>query len=365
MKYCESATRVRARLIRHRTAPPALCITLVMACVAAPPAFAKTPPTPRALVKIVQIQARTITRRLRAYGTTEADPDRQASISIPIQGIVGRVSVRLGEIVPAGAPLLEVDTAPNASAAFEQARVALRFAKRAAQRTNDLYKKGFATKTQNDTAERDLANAQAQYDAQNRLGAGASRSVLKAPFTGIVNRLSVAAGDRVAADTLALSIVPRDAIVVPLGVEPEDAPHIKRGQRVEVRSIFANPSVPVAGEISAVQGIVDPTTGLIDVLVHLEPADAGALMIGTRVEGQIVISQQKMLAVPRSALLTSGGRAYVYAVRNDRARRVFVKLGPKDRRWVGITSGLEPGEHIVTLGNYELSDGAPVRVASK
>ena len=340
-------------------------LAVLVALAGSPSAMAKAEAKSSVLVKIVRVQERTISERLRAYGTTQADPDRQASISIPLQGIVGQVSVRLGEIVPAGSPLLEVDTAPNASAAFEQARVALKFAKSAAKRTSDLFKKGFATQTQYDTAERDVANAQSQYDAQQSLGAGVSRTVLKAPFTGIVDRLSVAAGDRVAADTLALSLVPRDAMVVPLGVEPEDAPHIKRGQRVEVRSIFANPSIPVAGEISAVQAIVDPTTGLIDVLVHLEPVDAGALMIGTRVEGQIVVSQKKIPAVPRSAVLRDAGQSYVYLVRDGRAHRVNVQVGPSDANYVGVKRGLAVGDQVVALGNYELSDGASVRVAAK
>ena len=238
----------------------AAAIILSIFPVIGPAAKARAQPTPEpsVLVTVTTVEKRLVRATLRAYGTTQADTDRQASIVIPRQGIVGKVSARLGEIVPAGAALVEVDTAPAASVAYEQAHAALKLAQFEAQRIRDLWNKGLTTHDRYVAVERDLSDAEAKFAAQRQLGTGESRHVLRAPFTGIVNRLAMAAGDRVAADTPALSIVPRDAIVVPLGIEPEDAPKLRPMMKVEIRSVFASSTQSqIPGEIASVQGIVN------------------------------------------------------------------------------------------------------------
>lgn len=325
---------------------------------------AQPTPEPSVLVTVTTVEKRLVRATLRAYGTTQADTDRQASIVIPRQGIVGKVSARLGEIVPAGAALVEVDTAPAASVAYEQAHAALKLARFEAQRIGDLWNKGLTTHDRYAAAQRDLSDAEAKFAAQRQLGTGESRQVLRAPFTGIVNRLAVAAGDRVAADTPALSIVPRDAIVVPLGIEPEDAPKLRPMMKVEIRSVFASSThSQILGEIASVQGIVNPITGLVDALARIKALDAGGLLIGTRVEGTVILSEQEMVSIPRSAVLNDAGQDYLFVVRGGRAHRVNIKTGHKDGEFIGVMDGVAAGEQVVSRGNYELTDGMAVRIA--
>ena len=63
---------------------------------------------------------------------------------------------------------------------------------------------------------------------------------------------------------------------------------------------------------------------------------------------------------PRSALC----RRYVYIVKNKVAHRIDVASLADDGSWIAVKGDLKAGMEVVTLGNYELSDGMQIREAS-
>lgn len=72
--------------------------------------------------------------------------------------------------------------------------------------------------------------------------------------------------------------------------------------------------------------------------------------------------QENAVVVPESAVLLGQQGAYVYVT--DREGRVAVRLIKVDRTVSGlsvITSGLVPGEEIVTDGQLRLKPGALVK----
>jgi membrane fusion protein (multidrug efflux system) len=52
---------------------------------------------------------------------------------------------------------------------------------------------------------------------------------------------------------------------------------------------------------------------------------------------------------------------YVFRVVDGKGQRIVVTTGVESDQWIEITSGLNPDESVVTVGNYELKDGMPVR----
>jgi multidrug efflux pump subunit AcrA (membrane-fusion protein) len=67
--------------------------------------------------------------------------------------------------------------------------------------------------------------------------------------------------------------------------------------------------------------------------------------------------------IPRNSLINTYGSWIVFTVSPEgRAQRREVTLGLESEETVEITSGLEPGEPVVTAGQNFLNDGDPVRV---
>jgi RND family efflux transporter MFP subunit len=309
---------------------------------------------PSARVRLTAVNMQSLKETATAYGHVQPDPDRVSGVTIPRAGLIGQLWVRTGQRVSAGQQLLELVTAPKSRMEYQQAQAAVEFARSQVQRLQRLIKEQMATREQLGNAERDLHDAQAQLKAQSKLGAG------RAPVDSIVTQVSVNQGQRVQADTTALLLARRDALLVPLGVEPEVAARITPGQSVTLTSVF-RPDVVIASTVAEVHAMVNPNTRLVDVPVRIPKASASRLVLNESMRGVITLGQEQVLAVPRSAVLRDGKGSYVFVVRDGRARRVDVSEGLKQADMVAVSGELKQGDSVVTMGNYELQDGMAVR----
>ncbi len=331
---------------------------LTVALLAAPGAVQAAGPS--VLVKTTLARETTLTGRLTAFGHVQADPDSRTSINLPHAGLVNRLWIRLGQRVGAGAPLLQLDTAPTTRMRFQQAKAGVDYARSERQRMRRLFSERLATRTQVASAERRLRDARAALAAQRKLGAGRGVEVLRAPFAGIVTQLNVNQGERVQADTNALILARRDRLLVPLGVEPEDARRLKPGMAVTLSPVF-DPRVRILATLATIHAMINPRTRLVDVIARVDPKDTHDLMLDMVMEGTIIVSHIRALAVPRSAILTNTKGGYLFVVRHGKAHRIDVRTGLEDHGLVAVTGPVRPGDRVVVLGNYELHDGAAVR----
>jgi len=317
---------------------------------------------PSAQVQLTPAAERTLQETVTAYGRVQPDPDRLTTIGLPRAGLVTRVWVRAGQEVQAGDPLLRLETAPGTGAEFQQAEATERFARQELARVQALFRQQLATQDQLAGAEHQLRDAEAALAAQRKLGNDQTAQVIRAPFDGIATEVVVTQGQRVQADTAAMLLAGRDALVVLLGLEQEDAARVSPGAAVRLSAVFP-PAAVIAGRVSAVHAMVNPATRLVDVLVPVPSAEAGALVLEEAMRGEIVLREVNALVVPRSAVLRDGQGSCVFVVSDGKARRVAVETGIEADGWIAVQGELTPGEPVVTLGNYELTDGVAVREA--
>lgn len=341
--------------------PHRLAHAAVLAACLAFAAGARAEPT--VLVKTEPLAKQNIADTITAYGRVSTDPDNESSIALLHDGLVNRMYVRLGERVAAGQPLLDLETAPAAQMGYQQAEAAVDYARSDVARLERLLGEKLATTDQVAAARQSLAQAESKLETEKKLGSGRTRETLRAPFDGIVTKLLVTQGERVAANTTAVIVTRGGALVVPLGIEPEDAERIRPGAPVTLTSVF-QPSVAIQAEVGQVHAMVDPATRLVDAIVRVTEPDAAKLMLGLMIRGEIVLSDNEAFVVPESAVLWDDKGAYVFVVRDGRARRVGVTTGAEQDNRVAVEGSLTAGETVVVEGNYELSDGAAVREQS-
>jgi len=73
---------------------------------------------------------------------------------------------------------------------------------------------------------------------------------------------------------------------------------------------------------------------------------------------------ENALVVPESALVHEGEGVFVWRLDEaGAAQHVAVETGIRIGGRIQITSGLKPGDRVVTAGTHKLSPGAPIRVA--
>jgi membrane fusion protein (multidrug efflux system) len=313
--------------------------------------------SPSVEVETVMLKQQQMAETVSGYGVVSPDTAALQSISLPRSGQIVALLVSPGQVVKKGAPLLEFATGADAALGYLQARHAVEFASSEVTRTEQLLNTQLATQSQLAAARKNLEDAQAALRAQETIGAGRTLERVKAPFDGVVMSLQAGQGERLAAGAPALQMARAGGQRVVLGVEPDEVARVRPGMAVRVSPVF-DPGREVAGRVTQVFGMINPQTQFVDVLVNVPD---GGLMPGTRVRAEIQLNLQSEWVVPRSALLRDTEGAYVFQVRDGKARRVAVQAGLEQHGLIAVKGALDASEPVVSLGNYELQDGMGVR----
>ncbi|MBU6470537.1 MAG: efflux RND transporter periplasmic adaptor subunit [Gammaproteobacteria bacterium] len=343
---------------------PSLCLCVIALAVAslADAATAAGGPAVSALVQTAAVTERSVAESMPVYGTVVPEPREILTLAAPRESIIAGVAVNSGERVHKGQVLVTLLPTPASRTVFVQAKSAQHDAATVLAHTRALYKEHLATRDQVTAAEKALTDAEAALAAAEQAGGGGALR-LRAPGDAVVTGVTVTSGERVAANTTLLVLAIRGGQQVRLGVAPEQAGAVHIGLPVRLASVF-DAQVTARGKITGVGGMLDPGTGLVDVFVPL-PRAAQGFLPGAAVHGVIILQDNRSLAVPRSAVLRDGQGAYVFIVRNHTAHRVNVKAGADDGTWIAVSGDLKAGDQVVTLGNYELTDGMAVRETAR
>jgi len=167
------------------------------------------------------------------------------------------------------------------------------------------------------------------------------------------------AGSRIAAGRPVFQILDLQDMQVRAQVEEADIPRVQAGQEVEVfldaypDTVFTGRVVQVG--IKAAQGSAGTT--VFPVVVRLDRAEV-PLRVGYNATVDIkVLSRERIISLPVTAVLQEDGASYVFVVEEGRARRREVKTGEKSEEWVEVVSGLVEGERVVIEGVGKVKEG--------
>lgn len=225
-----------------------------------------------------------------------------------------------------------------------------------------------ADKANIESAQATLASDQAAADnAKINLGFTEIRS----PINGRTGALNVYQGNVVVANanTPLVSIMQVEPIYVTFSVPEKDLPSVRQAQvagSLKVEALIeGNKSDRVAGMLSFVDNTVDKTTGTIR-LRGTFPNTDHQLWPGEFVNVVLTLGQDaNALVIPSQAVQTGQDGTAVFVLQSDNTvayKPVQVSRTQKDLSV--ITSGLKPGDVVITDGQLQLTPGAPVKVTN-
>ena len=346
-----------------------LLTTLGAACGRKP---VESPPEPPA-VRVAPVAKGALSEWLRLSGRVAPLPDRDATLSPRVDGVLTEVTVRLGERVSRGQILARIGTsvlgdALSSAVAAEQSAAADAIAKRrAATRTRTLVGRGVASGEQAETDEATATAAEAALSQAQTTRALASHrrgwAELKAPFEGVVLRVLRHAGEPVdgTAATPVIEIAAEQPVQVALDATAAVLARLSEGQAAEI--VFDAPAATtIPARVSGVARAVDAATGTGPVRLDPSTADA-SLLLGRVVEARIAVARHDgALFVPAPALRGGAdGVVEAVVVTDHRSHVVTVVVGIHDGDRVEVVSGLAEGDVIVVDDPVGLGDDAPVR----
>jgi membrane fusion protein (multidrug efflux system) len=345
---------------RFRRCLPLLVVTITLAGCAHE--SEKPPLEPVALVRAVPIRADSLTEILVAYGTVISAPGAEQSLTVPFESTVRQVLVSTGQAVFPGDPLMQLALSPAAKLQVQEAQNALTSERQRLESVRQRFALGLATQEELVQRQQVFDDAQARH---GELSAWARQLRLAAPAASVISQVLVSEGELAPAGAALMTLARQDRFEIRIGVEPEDARLVKSGQRVTVHAVGrASEDGHVVGTVRSVARQVSSDTRLVEVLVT-PTAGSGELLLGEFVRGEVEVTETQGLIVPRSALLPAQDRYSLFTIHEGRVVRHLVMRGVQTDSLVAVQApDLAPGDSVVVLGNYVLTDGMRVRTRS-
>jgi membrane fusion protein (multidrug efflux system) len=323
-------------------------------------------PPPEAVTTIVTKQEEW-PATLNAIGTVAAVQGVTVSADLP--GTVERIAFDSGKWVREGEVLALLDTRQ------EQAQLAAAEAQHELARLTFERMRGLLNERVISKAEFDRATAD-ERQTEARIGeirAAIERKTIRAPFSGMLGLRQVNLGQYLSAGDALATLQSMRPIYVNFGVPQQSAAEMRVGRTVRVTA-DDQPGAALAGRVTALDSVVDPSTRNVQVQATFTNPD-GRLRPGMFVQTEIVLSRSRdIVSLPASAISYApyGDSVYVVTDLKDPkgqgyrgVRQQFVTLGGTRGDQIAVVSGVKAGDEVVTSGVFKLRNGAAVVVNNK
>ena len=337
---------------------------------------AETAPNLAVPVTVTKAEQKTVPINLTAIGTAEAYST--VSIKSQVNAILNQVHFKQGDFVKKGDLLFTLDARPfQASLAQAQANLARDKAQEElnqvqATRYEKLYAAGVAPKEQYDQMR---ANADAQEALVHADDAAVESAKLQlqyctiySPVDGRTGALQVYPGNLVKENDVPVLVVINEIspIFVDFSVPEQYLGVVKKymsGGRLQIQSTPYGDTVPETGYLTFVDNNVDNTTGTIKLKGTFPNGDHRLWPGQFSTVSLRLAEEEKAIVVPSQAVQTGASGDFIFVVKSDdTAESRPVKVARQIDGESVISSGIAPGDTVVTDGQLRLIPGIKVEV---
>lgn len=292
---------------------------------------------------------------LDAIGTVRAF--ESIDISSNVTESVTQLFFDDGDFVKKGTLLATLSDAEE-QAMLASAKASLAEEDREISRLQKLVKEGAAPEARLEERRtlKDIAN-QRILEAEAKL---ADRRII-APFDGWLGLRRISVGAMVSPGTVISSLDKIDVVKIDFAVPETYFGSVKPGTKISANAQAAA-GHSFEGKVSHLDSRIDPVTRSIAARAEVPNAEM-LLKPGMLVMVRLAVEPKMSLSVPERALVPIGAKAYLFAVENDKAKRLEVKTGRRKPGYVEVLSGVKDGQVIIADGLVNLQDGNAVKVA--
>lgn len=277
-----------------------------------------------------------------------------------VEGRVIEILVREGSRVAAGTPLIKIDDA-ELKAQVARATADRDLARQALERTRLLLAEKAAAPADLERAE---ASARASAAALDLLALRLERTVVRAPFAGVVGQRLVSLGDVVNSQSRLMTLQTITPARISFTVPERYAAMLKVGQDVTFQ-VASLPGTVFTARVDFVDPVVTLPGRTITVKAITANA-AGTLQPGMFLEARLATATRaNAVVVPEESIVPTSGATYIWVLQDTIVTRREVELGVRSPGFVEVRRGIEVGEAIVVGGLERLIEGVTVRATPK
>ena len=291
---------------------------------------------------------------LSLSGSLEAN--EQVELRSEISGVVEQINFKEGSKVSKGQVLFRVNDL-ELRAQLAKVKTAEKLAAENERRAQLLLEKEAISQEEYDVAQADLQSAKAQSQLT---AAQLAKATVRAPFSGTIGLRYISEGTYVTPATSIAKLVNTDKLKLTFSIPEKYSGQVGIGS--ELTFTTAGSKEEHTATVYAVEPGVDVATRTLKMRAMAENED-GKLIPGTFADVALPLEAvNDAIMVPTEALIPIQNGKKIFVKRDGVAKEVEVQTGARTANSVRVTSGLKPGDTILTSGVMILKDGAPVNV---
>lgn len=307
------------------------------------------------LITTVKIEETPFEHKIEVRGAVASR--KNILISPETSGKIEAVKVTEGQRVSAGQTLAILDGKILRNSIAE-VQTMLELAKTMFEKQERLYNQNIGTEVQylqaknnKKSLERKLATLHSQL----------SMTIIKAPFSGVIDQLNALEGEMAKAGFPLIRMVNPNNVYIKADVSERFISSFKKGDNAEV--YFPSQDKHLTSSIVAVSSVINGQNRTFEIEVKLPKTDFEMK------PNQVVVlnlkDYQNDLAhiVPTKVIQKDNKGNFVFVVENATAKKVHVTTGKSFNNQTEILTGLELNTIVANKGYRELAEGVKVRVA--
>jgi RND family efflux transporter MFP subunit len=366
---------------KYLTAAIVIAVLVVAALIIYPMIFTKT-----IEVKLTSVTLQSPAQTnaiLTASGYVVAQ--RQASVSSKGTGVMMYLGVVEGDKVKKGQIMARLDDR-DIIAQLDEAKSSLELYKAQStevennfNREKELFARGLSSQQSLDQAESVYKSLLANISmAEARIRAAEvslENMIIRAPFDGTVLTKNAEVGEIVApfgasstSRAAVVTIADMTSLMIEADVSESNIYRIKTEQDCEI-VLDAYPQKSYPGYVFKIVPTADRSKATVMVKVGFKEYDSRVLPeMSAKVSflsqpiDEKLLSEEKFLVVPSSAVSEENGSVIVYKVEDDLAVPVEITTGRKMGNFVEVISGLQAGDSIIDKLSDEIKAGTKVKI---
>lgn len=291
------------------------------------------------------------------------ETDQNVVLNAEYSGVLTNVYVKEGQRVSKGQRLAKIDDGGLSSqVAQQEAQLAL--SKTTFERQERLWDQKIGSEIQFLQAK---TTYEAAKNATQQLRAQLGKTIITAPFSGVVDNVIADPGQVVSpGQTPIIRLVNLSDMYVKASIPETYLRNIKKGTQVKVR--LASINEEFTGTVRQVSNFINPNNRSFDIQIEIPNKDG---LVKPNLIATVKVNDyttEEAITIPENILQENAAGetiAYLYKQVNDSvgtAKRIILETGLSYDNQTEVKSGLKKGDTIIIEGAKTLRDGQKVTI---
>ncbi|WP_129714392.1 efflux RND transporter periplasmic adaptor subunit [Pedobacter sp. SYP-B3415] len=292
--------------------------------------------------------------QLEVTGTIDANESVQLQSEVP--GLITKINFQEGSVVKKGTMLVQINNR-DILAQLQEALTKQKLSATNENRAKQLLAKGAISQEEYDTSLADLRSLQAQTQL---IRTQLARTSIYAPFNGRVGLRNVSQGGYLTPGTVIANLVNTDPVKITFSVPEKYTGRIRTGSTISFHTDASEKNY--TGTVFAIEPGINTQTRTLQ--IRARAANPGnELLPGSFARIQITLERiPNAILVPTEAIVPVMKGKVVFLKKGGKAVETPVETGTRTAANILVTTGIQPGDTVLTTGMMSIKDGAPVKV---